>query len=216
MAKKTKGIVPVTLNEIDCNKNWTDEEMEHRNMLLLLVCHLSTLQMNIAKCLEQMYKKKGWLTFEIKHNHSKILKLMKENTSNDFFKRMNNDCGLAFSDDAEHLERVVYSWAGIEHPSNRKGELSAINLNLAAKQAYECAETRGKFVSSIMQLEKIKEELRELCCASLNRSIHINYTEQQEEAADVIISTLTLLHGQGVDINKLIEDKMEYNARRKD
>lgn len=206
----------VTLDKIDCKKNWTDEEMEYRNKLLLLVCHLSTLQTNIAKHIEQMYKKKGWLTFEVKHNHSKILKLMKENTSNDFFKRMNNDCELAFSDDAEHLERVAYSWAGIEHPSNRKGEVSAINLNLAAKQAYGCAEKRGKFISTITQLEKIKEELRELCCASHNRSIHINYTEQQEEAADVIISTLTLLHGQGIDINKLINDKMEYNSRRKD
>ena len=216
MAKKTKGVVPVTLNEIDCNKEWTEHEMDRRNVLLLLASHLSTLQSNIAKDIEQMYKDKGWYTFEIKHNHNAILKLLKENTSNSFFKRMNRDCELAYSDDAEELEKVVYSLAGVEHPTNRQGEISAVNLNLAAKQAYESAEKRGKFISTITQLEKIKEELRELCCASLNRSIHINYTEQQEEAADVIISTLTLLHGQGIDINKLIEDKMEYNTRRKD
>lgn len=216
MVKKIKNIIPVPLSEIDCNKDWTEEEMDHRNLLLLLASQLSTLQTNIAKEIEQMYKNKGWYTFEVKHNHKRILQLLKDNTSNDFFKRMNRECELAYSGDAESLERVVYSWAGIEHPSGKNGEISAVNLNLAAQQAYKSAVARGAKVIPVLQLEKIKEELRELCCASLNRSIHIPYTEQQEEAADVIISTLTLLHGQGIDINKLIDDKMEYNSKRKD
>ena len=67
-----------------------------------------------------------------------------------------------------------------------------------------------------MQINKIKEEWGELFRASNNASIHIPYTEQQEEAVDVIIATLTLLHGQGIDINKLIGAKVDYNAKRKD
>lgn len=211
-----------TLDSIVINPNeWTDSEKLRRNMLLLLASHLSTLQSNIAKEIELLYKDKGEYRMTIKHNHEKIKKLIKENTSNVFFSRLNDGQGLSYSDDAEMLERLVYTWAGLEHPSNKSGLLTALNLNLSAREAWECAVSRGKIKgtrrpATLLQLEKIKEEVRELCEASNNRSIHIPYTEQQEEAADVIIATLTLLHGQGIDINELIEDKMNYNARRKD
>lgn len=207
-----------TLDKIDSN-GWDAESKFRRNTLLLLASQLSSLQANIAIEIKQMYKDRGCYNFDIKHNHERIIKLIKENTSSEFFKRMNDNQRIAYGDDGETLERMVYSWAGLEHPSGEDGEMTGINMNMAAREAYEWAEKRGKigkYSSAMMQIAKVKEEVTELMNASNNRSIHINYTEQQEEAADVIISTLTLLHGQGIDVNKLIRDKMVYNAKRKD
>lgn len=188
---------------------------------MLLASHLSSLQLNIALEIEKMYRKNKAYSFTIKHNHEKIKKLIRENNSGVFFSRMNNDQAYAYAEDGEDFERLVYTWAGLEHPSKKEGTISAVNLNLAAREAWETAVNRGKIkgvgrVIAPLQIAKIKEEVRELFEASNNKSIHIPYTEQQEEAADVIISTLTLLHGQGIDINALLEAKMNYNARRTD
>jgi|GEM_PF-5689078 len=208
-----------TLDKVDVDMEWTQQEMLRRNTLLLLASQLSTLQMNIARDIEELYKSKGVYGFSIKHNHRKIISLLKENTTSVFFKRMNDEQALIYGDDAESLERVVYAWAGLEKPDEDYMEVNGLDLNEAAKNAYASAERRGKidkYTSSLMQINKIKEEWGELFRASNNASIHIPYTEQQEEAADVIIATLTLLHGQGVDINKLVAAKIEYNANRKD
>lgn len=208
-----------TLDKIETGDEWTAEEMHKRNTLLLLASHLATLQANIADEIEQMYKAKGVYQFSIKHNHKKIIQLLKENTSSVFFKRMNEEQVLVYGDDAEELERVVYAWAGLEKPDEEYMEINGLDLNAVAKKSYGDAERRGeidKYISSLMQINKIKEEWGELFRASNNASIHIPYTEQQEEAADVIIATLTLLHGQGIDINKLIGAKMDYNANRRD
>ena len=207
-----------TLDKIEVLK-WNPESKNRRNVLLSLAGQLSDLQANIAVELEQIYKAHGVYGFEIKHNHKQIKKLIKENTSSEFFKRINDQQAIAWGEDGETLERMVYSWAGLEHPRGKDDAINGINMNMAAREAYNCAVERGKigkYNSALMQIGKIKEELNELMNASNNKSIHINYTEQQEEAADVIISTLTLLHGQGIDINKLIRDKMVYNAKRVD
>ena len=98
-----------------------------------------------------------------------------------------------YLDDAEELERVVYTWAGLEKPDEEYMEINGLDLNAVAKTSYGDAERRGKidkYTSSLMQINKIKEEWGELFRASNNASIHIPYTEQQEEAADVIIATL--------------------------
>lgn len=208
-----------TLDKIETGDEWTAEEMHKRNTLLLLASHLATLQANIADEIEQMYKAKGVYQFSIKHNHKKIIQLLKENTTSVFFKRMNQEQVLVYGDDAEELERVVYAWAGLEKPDEEYMEINGLDLNVVAKKSYGDAERRDqidKYASSLMQINKIKEEWGELFRASNNASIHIPYTEQQEEAADVIIATLTLLHGQGIDINKLIGAKVDYNANRRD
>lgn len=208
-----------TLDKIDAI--FSEEDKTRRNILLLLASHLSSLQLNIALEIEQIYRKNNVYGFTIKHNHEKIKKMIRDNNSGVFFSRMNNDQAYAYAEDGEDFERLVYTWAGLEHPSGKDGMIRAVNLNLAAREAWECAVARGKIkgmgrVIAPLQIAKIKEEVRELFEASNNQSIHIPYTEQQEEAIDVIISTLTLLHGQGIDINTLLEAKMDYNARRTD
>lgn len=73
-----------TLDKIETGDEWTAEEMHKRNTLLLLASYLATLQANIANEIEQMYKAKGVYQFSIKHNHKKIIQLLKENTSSVF------------------------------------------------------------------------------------------------------------------------------------
>lgn len=216
--KNQKSMEITTLNEIEINEKWTDEEMDRRNRLLLLVSQLSTLQMNIAKEIEQLYQQKGAYNFLIKHNHRKIISLLDENTASIFFKRINDGQALVYADNAEQLEKLVFVWAGLQK-ADKSMKINGTDLNKAAKEAYDCARKRGKIsrrTSDLVQINAIKDETRELLRASLNNSIHIPYTEQQEEAADVIIATLTLLHGKGIDINALVRDKMEYNEKRND
>lgn len=198
---------------------WPDEDQFRRAALLLLTYHLSTLQINVALEIEQLYRKHGHYRFEIKHNHEKIKKLLRQNHAGDYYSDISQEGLDKLGEDAELFERMTYSWLGIEHPKGPHGDIPAVNLNLMAQEAHNCAVRRGKigkYHSTLMQIAKIKEELNELMNASNNRSIHIDYTEQQEEAADVIISTLTLLHGQNVDINQLLIAKMNYNANRED
>lgn len=198
---------------------WSEEDQLRRATLLVLAYHLSTLQINVAFDIEQLYRKHKFYSFNIKHNHEKIKKLLRKNHAGDYYSDISEEGLEKLATDAEIFEMMVYAWVGLEHPKGIAGDIPAVNLNLMAREAYESALRRGKigrYPSALLQIGKIKEELNELMNASGNRSIHINYTEQQEEAADVIISTLTLLHGQGVDINQLLIDKMEYNANRKD
>ena len=209
-----------TLDKIEINNDWTDEEILHRNTLLLLMNQLSTLQINIAAELEQIYKDHKVYNFAIKHNHKNIKKLLAENTSNTFFKRMNREQELLYGDDAEVLERIIYQWAGLKVPDDAYIRADSLDLTLAAKLCWEIAFNRGKinnYTSDLMQFKAIKDELNELKTASLNPSIHIEgFSEQEEEAADVIISTLTFLHKKGTNVNNLLQKKIEYNIKRKD
>lgn len=94
-----------------------------------------------------------------------------------------------------------------------------ITLNKLAKKCREIALNRKKVTvhSSHMGLAiGISVEWRELCLASKYRSEHLpHYSEREEEAADVIIATLTYLESIGCeDIEQLIKDKIEFNSKR--
>lgn len=87
-----------------------------------------------------------------------------------------------------------------------------------AKEALRTAIKRGKVddrSTDMEQIAAIRAELAELADATEKKSVHIPYfTEQQEEAADVIIATLTYLARKGVDVDLLLISKMSYNANR--
>ena len=98
-------------------------------------------------------------------------------------------------------------------------------LNDLAERAVICAYRRNKInpmqsKENLFKSQKkaVHEEAVELLIAKGNViSEHIpQYTEDVEEAADVIISTLVYLRLAGVDINEVIEAKMKYNEKRED
>ena len=93
-----------------------------------------------------------------------------------------------------------------------------LSLNYMAKEALRTAIKRGKVddrSTDMEQIAAIRAELAELADATEKKSVHIPYfTEQQEEAADVIIATLTYLARKGVDVDLLLISKMSYNANR--
>lgn len=94
-----------------------------------------------------------------------------------------------------------------------------LSLNRMAEKALETATKREKVDSRTTDMEQIaaiRAELAELADATEKKSVHIPYfTEQEEEAADVIIATLTYLARKGVDVDLLLISKMSYNANRK-
>jgi NTP pyrophosphatase (non-canonical NTP hydrolase) len=59
-------------------------------------------------------------------------------------------------------------------------------------------------------------EVAELMRSYPTKSEHIDYNEDIEEAADVIISALTYLALAKVDVDAVIEAKMRYNENRED
>lgn len=96
-----------------------------------------------------------------------------------------------------------------------------ITLNKLAVKCLRTAIRRGKIgkdSSPRAIVLAISSEWRELCNATEYRSLHVpKYSEQEEEAADVIIATLTYLQKIGCrDIEQLIRDKINFNAKRED
>lgn len=93
-----------------------------------------------------------------------------------------------------------------------------LSLNYMAKEALRTATKRGKVddrSTDMEQIAAIRAELAELADATEKKSAHLPcFTEQQEEAADVIIATLTYLARKGVDVDLLLISKMSYNANR--
>ena len=59
-------------------------------------------------------------------------------------------------------------------------------------------------------------EVNELAEASEDKkSEHLpEYTEAQEELADIIIGCMTELFKRGVDVDKIIDAKIEFNEQR--
>ena len=211
----------ISLDKIKCKCDWTKEELHRKKTIELLICQISTLQSNLAQELEGIYKDHGFYNYSIKKNHKRIQELVKENVNQQFYRGLTDEQGQIFSNNAEDLERLVYVWAGLAQAKEEWFECDGVNLNLVARQSFDTAKKRGKinnYTSDIMQLDAIKAELNELRSASTNPSIHLEgYTEQEEEAADVIISTLTFLSMKGVsNINKLLMKKMKYNQNRED
>lgn len=91
-------------------------------------------------------------------------------------------------------------------------------MNKLAKTSYENALKRGKITPEDTQeivYLGILAELNEYIDATDNPSEHLpQYTERQEELADVLICCLTELHREGVNVEKIIKEKIEFNKKR--
>lgn len=95
-----------------------------------------------------------------------------------------------------------------------------IDLNNIAALCAENARKRGKVgydVSHYLTSCSIYNELDEFDKASEKaHSDHLpEYTEAQEELADILITCLTELHRRNVDIEAIITKKLEFNQNRK-
>lgn len=97
------------------------------------------------------------------------------------------------------------------------GEIPRIN-NLA-QTAFNTAIIRGKIGKDLSHNETffgIFEELKEFREASeIDKSEHLpEYTQAQEELTDVLICCLTELHRRGVDVERIVKEKIEFNKKR--
>ena len=94
-----------------------------------------------------------------------------------------------------------------------------IDLNNIASLCAENAKNRGKVgydVSHYLTACCIYDELDEFDKASEKaHSDHLpEYTEAQEELADILITCLTELHRRNVDVEAIITKKLEFNQNR--
>lgn len=92
-------------------------------------------------------------------------------------------------------------------------------INQLAQTAYETAIIRGKTSEDALHLDTffgILSELKEFREASeIEPSEHLpEYTQAQEELTDVLICCLTELHRRGVDVERIIKEKIEFNKTR--
>lgn len=99
-------------------------------------------------------------------------------------------------------------------------------LDKLSAKALECAVKRGKVdLTNIFkrnsrtaklnkQKQAITAELVEFLTATEKSSKCVPFTEDEEEAADVIIATMTYLAMKGVSVERLISSKMNYNETR--
>ena len=91
-------------------------------------------------------------------------------------------------------------------------------INNLAREAYNNAIRRGKITpedSHEIIYIGINQELNEFCDATNEPSEHLpQYTQRQEELADVLICCLTELHREGVDVEEIVTDKINYNKTR--
>jgi hypothetical protein len=93
------------------------------------------------------------------------------------------------------------------------------HINDLARQAFNNAIIRGKTSKDATHNDSffdILDELKEFKDASeFQKSEHLpEYTEAQEELTDVLICCLTELHRRGVDVERIIKAKIEYNKER--
>lgn len=100
-------------------------------------------------------------------------------------------------------------WALQEYP----------RINELAQTAFDTAIIRRKTSKNLSHNETffgIFEELKEFRNASeVSQSEHLpEYTQAQEELTDVLICCLTELHRRGVDVERIIKEKIEFNKTR--
>lgn len=93
------------------------------------------------------------------------------------------------------------------------------SLNHLSRLSYANAIKRGKTREDYLHLDTlwgIFDEIKEFRQASESKpSEHLpNYTEAEEELADILICCLTELRRRGVNIDKLISDKIQFNETR--
>lgn len=94
------------------------------------------------------------------------------------------------------------------------------NLNEIAKKAHDCAVRRGK-ISPIDEendfYRDLLNEVAEVFDAEGKNSPHIeNFTDFEEELADVILVAMSTLHHFGSNVDALIKAKMNFNRIRND
>lgn len=96
-------------------------------------------------------------------------------------------------------------------------------MNQIAKTTYRTAVERGKITETndrSTQHEEahnsLLEEIKEFSWASEVRVSNYlpGYTEAQEELADILITCLTELHRRGVDVERIVSEKVKYNKTR--
>lgn len=97
--------------------------------------------------------------------------------------------------------------------------MTMIKLNKLADFIYKTAIRRGKIRDSsspMVAIAQISSEWRELWEATNASSEHLPaYSEKEEEAADVIIATISFLKHIGCDdIEALLRAKIAYNSQR--
>ena len=94
-----------------------------------------------------------------------------------------------------------------------------IDINSIASFCHREAKRRNKIEDKIQHWQtagSISEEVMEFIKADeTTASEHIpEYTEAQEELADILITCLTELHRRNVDIEAIITKKLEFNQNR--
>lgn len=86
------------------------------------------------------------------------------------------------------------------------------------QRAYKCAFKRGKSKRNFKDwCVDILSEVTELFKSHLYPSEHIpEFTEHDEELADIVITCMSMAEYYGIDLGRVIEAKMTYNERRED
>ncbi|MEG2282958.1 MAG: MazG-like family protein [Rikenellaceae bacterium] len=95
-----------------------------------------------------------------------------------------------------------------------------MTINNLSEAAYHCAIKRKKIkhgTPAVTCEKAIQAELDELKEALHNvKSEHVpTITSYEEELADVIITCLSTAYHLGFDIERIIEEKMKFNEKRK-
>ena len=90
-----------------------EDDNREINLRLMLLIQLSSLQINIAQEIEQIYNAKAKYKMTIKHNHEKLKNHIRQNTNNAFWKGLTQEQIDAICEDADTLEEIIKDWCGI-------------------------------------------------------------------------------------------------------
>lgn len=90
------------------------EDIDGINRRLLLLVQLSLLQTNVAWEIEQVFRKHGMFNFNIKHNHKRIVELIKGCGDNKFWNALTQEQIDAILCDADTIEDVIYRLVGLK------------------------------------------------------------------------------------------------------
>jgi hypothetical protein len=117
MSKSSDGLTTLSgiYKEARMNKAnpMTEEEIKGINIRLLLLVQLSSLQRNVAWEIEQIFKKHGMFNFRIKHNHKRIVELIKGSGNDSFWNQLTQEQIQDIGDDADTIEDVIYRLVGL-------------------------------------------------------------------------------------------------------
>lgn len=93
-----------------------------------------------------------------------------------------------------------------------------MDLTTLSRLAFESAIRRHKTqvgLTAKQTAKGIMAEVEELAQARKRKSSHIpQYTEEEEELADILICCLTELYSRGCNAHEIVEAKIEFNKTR--